>query len=33
MWPDFTEKEFLAALNEFDSRERRFGTVTAQAAS
>ena len=33
MWPDFTEKEFLAALNEFDSRERRFGAVTAQAAS
>lgn len=33
MWPDFTEKEFLAALNEFEARERRFGAVTAQAAS
>ena len=33
MWPDFTESEFLAALGEFEGRERRFGAVTAQAAS
>ena len=33
MWPEFTEKEFLLALSEFQSRERRFGAVTAQAAS
>jgi len=33
MWPDFTETEFLAALGEFEGRERRFGAVTAQAAS
>jgi undecaprenyl diphosphate synthase len=33
MWPEFTEQEFLAALNEFELRERRFGRVPAQAAS
>jgi undecaprenyl diphosphate synthase len=33
MWPEFTEKEFLAALSEFEVRERRFGGVPAQAAS
>jgi len=33
MWPEFTEHEFLAALNEFELRERRFGGVQAQAAS
>jgi undecaprenyl diphosphate synthase len=33
MWPDFSEKEFLAALEEFEVRERRFGGVPAQAAS
>jgi undecaprenyl pyrophosphate synthase len=33
MWPEFTEKEFLDALNEFGGRERRFGGVRAQAAS
>ena len=33
MWPEFTEKEFLAALGEFEMRERRFGGVPAQAAS
>jgi undecaprenyl diphosphate synthase len=25
MWPDFSEQEFLNALNEFGGRERRFG--------
>jgi undecaprenyl diphosphate synthase len=33
MWPEFTEHEFLAALSEFELRERRFGGVQAQAAS
>jgi undecaprenyl diphosphate synthase len=33
MWPEFTEKEFLAALSDFGVRERRFGGVPAQAAS
>ncbi len=33
MWPQFTDKEFLLALSEFQGRERRFGAVTAQAAS
>ncbi len=33
MWPEFTEKEFLDALSEFEGRERRYGGVRAQAAS
>jgi undecaprenyl diphosphate synthase len=33
MWPEFAEKEFLTALSEFEMRERRFGSVPAQAAS
>jgi len=33
MWPDFTETEFRRALDEFQMRERRFGGLTAQAAS
>jgi undecaprenyl pyrophosphate synthase len=33
MWPEFTENEFLAALDDFGVRERRFGGVPAQAAS
>jgi undecaprenyl diphosphate synthase len=33
MWPEFTEHEFLAALSEFELRERRFGGVQEQAAS
>jgi undecaprenyl diphosphate synthase len=33
MWPEFTEKEFFAALSDFEMRERRFGGVPAQAAS
>ena len=33
MWPEFSEKEFLNALSEFEMRERRFGGVPAQAAS
>ncbi|MBQ9477192.1 MAG: di-trans,poly-cis-decaprenylcistransferase [Bacteroidales bacterium] len=27
LWPDFRKEEFLAALNEFASRDRRFGKV------
>jgi undecaprenyl diphosphate synthase len=33
MWPEFTEEEFLHALNDFQGRERRFGTIAAQVAS
>jgi undecaprenyl diphosphate synthase len=33
MWPEFSEKEFLAALSEFEMRERRFGGVPTQVAS
>jgi undecaprenyl diphosphate synthase len=33
MWPEFTEREFITALSEFDARERRFGALAAQAAS
>lgn len=33
MWPEFTEAEFLGALEEFGLRERRFGGVPAQAAA
>ena len=30
MWPDFRKKEFLAAVADFQSRERRFGKTGAQ---
>ncbi len=30
MWPDFRKKEFLRAIAEFQSRERRFGKTGAQ---
>ncbi|HTR79561.1 MAG TPA: di-trans,poly-cis-decaprenylcistransferase [Gemmatimonadaceae bacterium] len=33
MWPEFSDEEFYAALNEFGMRERRFGGVPAQVAS
>jgi undecaprenyl diphosphate synthase len=29
MWPDFTRRELFAAIIEYQSRERRFGKVTA----
>jgi len=32
MWPEFSEKEFLQALSDFDARERRFGRVPAAAS-
>ena len=31
-WPDFTEREFRAALAEFARRDRRFGRVLAHSA-
>src|SRR3954465_6808412 len=31
MWPEFSENEFVAALKDFEMRERRFGGVPAQA--
>jgi undecaprenyl diphosphate synthase len=31
-WPDFTSADLEAAVKEFHSRERRFGTVPAAAA-
>lgn len=33
MWPDFDENHLLAAIQEFEGRERRFGRVPEQAAS
>jgi len=27
LWPDFSEKDFLGALNEYQRRERRFGAT------
>jgi undecaprenyl diphosphate synthase len=31
-WPDFGRKEFVAAIEEFRGRERRFGGLVAQVA-
>ena len=28
LWPDFTENDFVSALQEFEGRERRFGRVS-----
>jgi len=33
MWPDFGETDLLAAIDDFEARERRFGRVPEQAAS
>jgi len=30
LWPDFREAEFVAALAEFQRRERRFGMISEQ---
>ena len=30
LWPDFTENEFLNALNWYSNRERRFGKTSEQ---
>lgn len=30
LWPDFNQKEFKAALDDFARRERRYGKTTAQ---
>ncbi|HEY0283014.1 MAG TPA: isoprenyl transferase [Rhizomicrobium sp.] len=32
LWPDFGRREFLAALEEFSQRERRFGALPESAA-
>jgi undecaprenyl diphosphate synthase len=32
LWPDFREKQFIEALRQFQSRERRFGKVTSEPA-
>jgi undecaprenyl diphosphate synthase len=33
MWPEFNERDFDAALEEFSRRERRFGAVPGAAAA
>jgi undecaprenyl diphosphate synthase len=30
LWPDFRREHFLAAIYDFQNRERRFGGVTQQ---
>ena len=30
LWPDFREKEFTAAINDFQKRQRRFGKTSKQ---
>ena len=32
MWPDFREEEFIEAIADYQSRERRFGMTSAQVA-
>ncbi len=32
MWPDFREADFMQALREYESRERRFGMTSAQVS-
>jgi undecaprenyl diphosphate synthase len=27
LWPDFTPKEFVLAIKDYQSRERRFGAI------
>ena len=29
-WPDFTKEEFRKCINEYYSRNRRFGTINDQ---
>jgi undecaprenyl diphosphate synthase len=33
MWPDFTERDLIDAITEFEARDRRFGRIAEQAAS
>ena len=33
LWPDFRQKPFLAAIREFQKRERRFGGIESQSGS
>ncbi|MEM6601953.1 MAG: undecaprenyl diphosphate synthase family protein, partial [Verrucomicrobiota bacterium] len=28
LWPDFTQRDFFAALKDFNARQRRFGKVS-----
>jgi len=30
LWPDFDEREFLAAIKDYNSRQRRFGKISEQ---
>lgn len=32
LWPDFREKEFIAALTDFQKRQRRFGKTSKQVS-
>lgn len=32
LWPDFTKEEFLEAIYEYQSRERRFGNIAYRAS-
>lgn len=33
MWPDFSQKDLLAAIDDYSLRERRFGRLSAQMGS
>ena len=33
LWPDFTRAQFIAVLDSFGARERRFGAVTSEAVA
>jgi undecaprenyl diphosphate synthase len=30
LWPDFDEKNFMEAIDEYHSRQRRFGMISEQ---
>jgi undecaprenyl pyrophosphate synthase len=32
MWPEFSEEDLAAAIDEFHGRDRRFGAVAAEKA-
>lgn len=33
LWPDFSKEELLKAVNEYQMRDRRFGSISASSAS
>ena len=33
LWPDFTKNDFLKVVQEFQTRERRFGKISEQLIS